>query len=243
MVRGSNPGEGEIFRACPDRNWGLPSLLYNGYQVFPEGVTRGWGVTLTPHPLLVPWSRKGRAIPLLPLWAIRPVQSLSACTRVTFNFSFFTFPVHSVNKRRNIRFHRQAPFFCSGYLCCGVQNGHFPYQSHHMTPTLWSQFISPVTFLDYKHYSLLFQRNLNVTVLTFHVGGSTWHRVPPLGRMHQQHQMMRGAVVTLATTSDRQTSSRQHWNQQSALARHTPSRMQAHPNKTHHQPTQCMHFQ
>jgi len=43
-----------------------------------------WGVTLTPHPLLVPWSRKGRAIPLLPLRAVWPVQSLSACTRVHF---------------------------------------------------------------------------------------------------------------------------------------------------------------
>jgi len=28
------------------------------------------GVTLTPHPLLVPWSWKSRAIPLLPLWAV-----------------------------------------------------------------------------------------------------------------------------------------------------------------------------
>ena len=37
-----------------------------------------------PSPLLVPWSWKGRAIPLLPLWAVRPVQSLSACTGVTF---------------------------------------------------------------------------------------------------------------------------------------------------------------
>jgi len=27
---------------------------------------------------------QGRAIPLLPLWAVRPVQSLSACTRVHF---------------------------------------------------------------------------------------------------------------------------------------------------------------
>ena len=45
-----------------------------------SGVKSGRGVTLTPHPLLVPWSRKGRAIPLLPLWAIRPVQSLSAWT-------------------------------------------------------------------------------------------------------------------------------------------------------------------
>jgi len=44
-------------------------------------------VRLTPHPLLVPWSWKCRAIPLLPLWAVRPVQSLSACTRVTFIFT------------------------------------------------------------------------------------------------------------------------------------------------------------
>ena len=29
-----------------------------------------------------------RAIPLLPLWAVRPVQSLSACTRVHFTFYF-----------------------------------------------------------------------------------------------------------------------------------------------------------
>ena len=48
------------------------------------GVKSGRGVTLTPHSLLVPWSWKGRAIPLLPLWTVRPVQSLSACTRVHF---------------------------------------------------------------------------------------------------------------------------------------------------------------
>ena len=77
----------EIFRTCPDRPWGPPSLLYNGYRVFP-GVKSGRGVTLTPHPLLVPWSRKSRAIPLLPLWAVRPVQKLSACTRVHFTFTF-----------------------------------------------------------------------------------------------------------------------------------------------------------
>jgi hypothetical protein len=27
----------EIFRTCPDRPWGPPSLLYNGYRVFPGG--------------------------------------------------------------------------------------------------------------------------------------------------------------------------------------------------------------
>jgi len=46
------------------------------------GVKSGRGVTLTPHSLLIPWSRKGRAIPLRPLWAVRPVQSLSACARM-----------------------------------------------------------------------------------------------------------------------------------------------------------------
>ena len=50
------------------------------------GVKSGWGVTLTPHRLLVSWSRKSRAIPLLLLWAVRSVQSLSACTKVHFTF-------------------------------------------------------------------------------------------------------------------------------------------------------------
>jgi len=60
-----------------------PASCTVGTGSFP-GVKSGRGVTLTPHHLLVPWSRKGRAIPLLPLWAVRPVQSLSACTRVHF---------------------------------------------------------------------------------------------------------------------------------------------------------------
>ena len=45
---------------------GPPSLLYNAYRVFP-GVKSGRSVMLTPHPLLVSWSRKSRGIPLLPL--------------------------------------------------------------------------------------------------------------------------------------------------------------------------------
>ena len=31
---------GEIFRTSPDRPWGPPSLLYNGYRVFPGGKVR-----------------------------------------------------------------------------------------------------------------------------------------------------------------------------------------------------------
>jgi hypothetical protein len=39
-VRESNPGGGEIFCTCPDRPSGSPSLLYNGYRVFPGGKAR-----------------------------------------------------------------------------------------------------------------------------------------------------------------------------------------------------------
>ena len=56
-----------------------PASCTMGTRSFP-GVKSDRDVTLTPHPLLVPWSRKSITIPLLPLWAVRPVQSLSACT-------------------------------------------------------------------------------------------------------------------------------------------------------------------
>jgi len=32
---GSNPCGDEIFHTCPDWPWGPPSLLYNGYWLFP----------------------------------------------------------------------------------------------------------------------------------------------------------------------------------------------------------------
>ena len=64
-----------------------PAFCTMGTGSFP-GVKGGRVVTLTPYPLLVPWSWKGIAIPLLLLWAVRPVQSLSACTKVTFTFTF-----------------------------------------------------------------------------------------------------------------------------------------------------------
>jgi hypothetical protein len=58
-----------------------PASCTRGTGSFP-GVKSGRDVTLAPRHLLVPWSWKCRAISLLPLWAVRPVQSLSACTRV-----------------------------------------------------------------------------------------------------------------------------------------------------------------
>jgi hypothetical protein len=40
---------GEIFRTHPVRSWGLPTLLYSGYRVFPGGKAAGaWGWPPTP---------------------------------------------------------------------------------------------------------------------------------------------------------------------------------------------------
>jgi hypothetical protein len=52
------------------------------------GVKSDRGVKLIPYSLLVPWTSKSRAIPLIPLWAVRPVQSFSACTRAHIIFTF-----------------------------------------------------------------------------------------------------------------------------------------------------------
>jgi hypothetical protein len=57
-----------------------------------RGLSLGRGVTMTPHPLLVPWSRKGRAIPLLPLWIVRPVQS-QCLYRVLVSVQGWTLPI------------------------------------------------------------------------------------------------------------------------------------------------------
>jgi len=122
-----------VFRTCPDRAWSPPSFLYNGYRVSP-GVKERPGRDADPSPpssavghervelylyspygpyglyrasvpvqgCTLPYSRAipllplwavrpvqslSRTIPLFPLWAVRPVQSLSACTRVHFTFT------------------------------------------------------------------------------------------------------------------------------------------------------------
>jgi hypothetical protein len=49
-VRGSSPGGGEIFRTRPDRPWGPPSLLYNGYRLFPGVKRPGRGADHPPPP-------------------------------------------------------------------------------------------------------------------------------------------------------------------------------------------------
>jgi len=58
-----------------------------------RGLKSGWGVRITPHPLLTSRSRRSTAITLLPLWAVRPVQNLSACTTVHFTFTYTSTPM------------------------------------------------------------------------------------------------------------------------------------------------------
>jgi len=79
--RGSNPSGGRDF----------PHLSRPALGPI-QGLSRGKerpGRDADPSPLLALWSRKSRAIPLLPLWAVRLVQSLSACIRVYFFFTFY----------------------------------------------------------------------------------------------------------------------------------------------------------
>jgi hypothetical protein len=54
-----------------------------------------------------------RALPLLPLWAVRPAQSLSACTRVTFTFTFSTSNSKPIKKARYLLI-----IYTSGVLLC-----------------------------------------------------------------------------------------------------------------------------
>ena len=85
---------GEFSRTCPDWPWSPPSLLYNGYRVFLGGKERS-GRDADPSPASIAVVKKelsytstppmgrtaciesqclySRAIPLLPLWAVRPV--------------------------------------------------------------------------------------------------------------------------------------------------------------------------
>jgi hypothetical protein len=70
-----------------------------GTGSFP-GVKSGRGVTLTPHPLLVPWSRKSRAIPLPP-----PPMAHTACTepQCLYKGALYLFCTIKFNKINNVQ--------------------------------------------------------------------------------------------------------------------------------------------
>ena len=50
---GIESGWVEVFHTCPEQPWGLPSLPYNGYQVFPWGKAAGTWRPPTPSSIEV----------------------------------------------------------------------------------------------------------------------------------------------------------------------------------------------
>ena len=80
-VRGSNSVGGDTFRTRPDRPWGSPSLLYNGYQFFPGGkATETWRWPPTRYSAEV---RERVKLYLFPLW------TFLVCSRTSFSFTCY----------------------------------------------------------------------------------------------------------------------------------------------------------
>ena len=110
-VRGSNPGGGEIFRTSPDLPFDPPSLLYNGYRVFPGGKAAGaW--RWPPTHIYRRGYRKSRAVPLLHLWAFED------CCRLTFTFTCIQGRIKLFGAPRQWKHFR--PLFQAVFLSSGV---------------------------------------------------------------------------------------------------------------------------
>ena len=73
---------GEIFHTRPDRPWVPPSLLYNGYRVFPGGkAAEAWRRPPTPSSAEV----KAR----VELYPYSPCEATVACSSVKLTFTLF----------------------------------------------------------------------------------------------------------------------------------------------------------
>ena len=76
------PVGGKIFPTCPDQPWGPPSLLYNGYQVFPGRKERP-GCDADPSPPSSAVVMKGQS------YTSTPPMGHTAGTRVHFTLLFY----------------------------------------------------------------------------------------------------------------------------------------------------------
>ena len=82
-VRGSNSGGGRDFLHLSRPALGPTQPPVQWVPGLSQGVKSGRGVTLNPHPLLVPWSRKSRAIvysPYGPYGLYRVSVPVQGCT-------------------------------------------------------------------------------------------------------------------------------------------------------------------
>jgi len=139
-----------------------PSYCTIGTGSFP-GVKNCRGVTLTPHPILVLLSRKSRSIPLLPLWAVQPVQSLSACTvqlylcspygpcslyraSVPVQYNYTSTPLCTVRPVQSLSACRVELYLYSPYGPYGLYRASVPVQYSYTSTPLWA--VQPVQSLS-----------------------------------------------------------------------------------------------
>jgi hypothetical protein len=85
----SNPSGGKIFCTCPDRPWGPPSLLYNGYRVFPRGSKRLGHDTDPSTPSSTEVWKQSRAIPVLSIRAFVACKKGETYLHYTYLHTFF----------------------------------------------------------------------------------------------------------------------------------------------------------
>jgi hypothetical protein len=78
-----NPGGGNIFCTPPERPWGPPRLLYNGYRVTPGVKRPQCGVDIHPH--LAPKLNKEKPYPYSASWPLWIV--------IGWNLPLFTLPI------------------------------------------------------------------------------------------------------------------------------------------------------
>jgi hypothetical protein len=102
---------GRDFSHSSDRPWGPPSLLYNGYRVFPGVKRQRRGADLLP--LLVSRSRKRRVIP-------QPPSGPSGLLRGTFTFTI-TRNINCENgiwklRSQNYNIKQKYDSFCNVFL-------------------------------------------------------------------------------------------------------------------------------
>jgi len=78
-----------------------PASCTMGTVSFPGGKERP-GCDADPSNVPVHFSRKSRAMPLIPLCAVRPVQRLSTCTMLHFTFIYISIPLFAVRPVKSL---------------------------------------------------------------------------------------------------------------------------------------------
>ena len=136
--RGSIPSGCEIFRTCPDRPWGPPNLLYNGYRVFTGNKERP-GRDADPSPLSsavikIKYSYTstppmGRTACTVHLYLYSPIDR-TACTepQCLYSTAILLLPLLAVQPVQNLSACRVQLYLYSPYWPYGLYGASVPVQ-------------------------------------------------------------------------------------------------------------------